>query len=137
MENGDRVRVDKLENGLSGVQSEVATLTGRFDTHINQVADHRREAIAENVTRDKLSNVHHGEIMRGINKNATELAAFNRLDKDRSKRVKEGTISTEFPANPTPAPLGTGAKAGIGTGIVAGIVVTLEAIKWIVETVWG
>lgn len=130
VENGDRVRVDKLEEGLADVSTEVATLTGRFGEHIRQVANHRKEAIHENANRDRLSNEHHGEIMKAIGENAAELQTFNRLDKDRAKRARAGLVSAEFPTT------GGGMPVGRKVAIVGGASLTgLSVLYVIVEVV--
>jgi len=125
VENGDKIRIDKLEVAVTEVRSEVATLTGTVGASLKQVAIHRQEAIAENVTRDALANTHHGQVMSAINANAAELATFNRLDKDRSERAPAGLVSAEFPAHARRMP--TRKQAAIGTGLSTGV----GAIGWL------
>ncbi len=111
VENGDRVRVTNLEKKTDHLAREVSTLGGEVHTHIKQVAAHRREAISENVTRDKLADTHHGEVMRGVNANAAELGKLVALDEDRGKR---GGETTTFPMrlNGAKVPLAVGAVGG-------------------------
>jgi len=135
VENGDRVRVDKLEVEVSAVKTELSTLSGKVEGHIEQGVRDKREAKADNERRHAEVLDGLGTLGTGIAENKTELDFIKRLDTDRRERAKNGLTSKEFPANPKAA---QATKVAVGTGAAGGIVailyIIIEIIKYLNAT---
>ena len=112
VENGDRVRVDKLEEVTAGLGREVATLGGELHTHMDQT-----------VIRDRNMTGRIEATLDVVTENSLQLGILVALDEDRWKRGGGLNGKTKV--------------AAYGAGGLGGLYLLAEAWNWAYEFIKG
>ena len=115
VENGDRIRVDKLEEKTADLADEVATLGGELHTHMDQT-----------VVRDRNMTGRIEATLEVAQDNSKQLGILVALDKDR--RDRSGG-SGGFPAMNGSVATKVAVGTGAGGGLLAAIYVIVEIVK--------
>ena len=118
-EDGDQIRVTRLEDRTEDLADEVSTLGGVLKTHMSQVAADKIEAKKENVERYRAMMVKFGDTLEVAQGNSKQLGILVALDKDRRSRTPAAGF---FPAMNGKTKVVAGGVLGTG-----GIMIVLEA----------